>query len=102
MLAYCADGTKLKLLIVFKRKTLPNGSFPQNKDGLMKRSCLIGFKWYRKRDRAFFDSKGLLILDFMKVHIKESLTAVANKKNIGVELCIIPGGLTKILQPLET
>ena len=30
MLACCADGTKLKPLLIFKRETVPNGYFPRN------------------------------------------------------------------------
>ena len=55
---------------------------------------------WKKRDGAFFNSKGLLILDSMNVHIKESIITSA-KQNIGTELSIIPGGLAKMLQPLD-
>ncbi|GFU90456.1 pogo transposable element with KRAB [Trichonephila clavipes] len=55
---------------------------------------------WKKREGAFFNSKGVLFMDFMRAHIKDSVKTEA-KKNIVLELCVIPGGLTKILQPLD-
>ncbi|GFS74746.1 pogo transposable element with KRAB [Trichonephila clavipes] len=41
-------------------------------------------------------------MDSMRAHIKDSVKAEAKKKKyIGAELSVIPGGLTKILQPLD-
>ncbi|GFS75232.1 pogo transposable element with KRAB [Trichonephila clavipes] len=54
----------------------------------------------KKREGAFFNSKGVLIMDSMRAHIKDSVKAEA-KKNIGAELSVTPGGLTTILQPLD-
>ena len=53
---------------------------------------------WKKQDKVFFRLKGLLILDSIKAHVKVSIMTLALKKNIGAELFIIPGGLTKILQ----
>lgn len=109
MLACCADGTKLRPLLIFKRKTIPSGNFPKsviircNEKGWVNESVML--EWFeevwRKREGAFFNARGILILDSMKAHIKESVIEFAKKKNIGAELCVIPGGLTKMLQPLD-
>ena len=87
MLACCTDGTKLKPLIIFKRKTLPSGSLLRNiircnEKGWVNESIMIDWlqEISKKRDRTFFDSKGLLIMDSMKAHIKESVTTVEKKK----------------------
>lgn len=107
VLACCADGTKLKPLIIFKRKTLPKEDFPpgiiiaQNEKGWMNQSIML--KWFeevwRKRRDAFFDNKGLLILDSMRAHLEDSVKKYAAKS--GAKLAVIPGGLTKKLQPLD-
>ena len=88
MLACCTDGTKLKPLIIFKRKTLPSGNFPRNviircnEKRWVNESIMMDWlqEVWKKRDGTFFDSKGLLIMDSMKAHIKESVTTVAKKK----------------------
>ena len=61
--------------------------------------------WFRevwkKRDKVFFNSRGLLILDSMKAHIKESVITSSKQKTIGTELSVIPGRLAIMLQPLD-
>lgn len=109
MLACCADGTKLKPLLIFKRKTLPSGTFPRNvvvrcnEKGWVNECIMLDWfqEVWKKREGAFFNSRGLLIFDAMKAHTKESVMTAAKKKSIGAEVCVIPGGLTKILQPLD-
>ncbi|GFV51535.1 pogo transposable element with KRAB domain [Trichonephila clavipes] len=107
MLACCADGTKLKPLLIFKRKTILKENFPRsvvircNEKGWCNKDMLNWFQEvWKKREGAFFNFKGVLIMDSMRAHIKGSVKAEA-KKNIGAELSVIPGGLTKILQPLD-
>ncbi|KFM61528.1 Pogo transposable element with KRAB, partial [Stegodyphus mimosarum] len=109
MLACCADGTKLKPLLIFKRKTIPKENFPRsvvircNEKGWCNEDIMLDWfqEVWKKREGAFFNSKGVLIMDSMRAHIKDSVKAEAKKKNIGAELSVIPGGLTKILQPLD-
>ncbi|KAF8774264.1 Pogo transposable element with KRAB domain like protein [Argiope bruennichi] len=77
MLACCADGTKLKPLLIFKRKTIPKENFPRSvviqcneKDWTL---CSIGFSWLGRKEKVLFS----------------------------IPKDVIPGGLTKILQPLD-
>ena len=98
----------MKPLLIFKRKTVPNGDFPKsivmwyNEKGFVNESVMIDLfqKVWKKQDGAFFCSKGLSILGSMKAHVKESITTSTKKKNIGTVLCAIHEGSMKILQPL--
>ena len=53
----------------------------------------------KKRRDAFFKSNGLVIMDSMWAHLCENVKAAC--KSARAHLSIIPGGLTKILQPLD-
>lgn len=107
VLACCADGSKLKPMVIFKRKTMPKDDFPTgivievNEKGWMNKNVMI--KWldevWRKRKDAFFNPKGLLILDSMKAHLDDDVKKYATK--VKASLAVIPGGLTKKLQPLD-
>lgn len=107
VLACTANGDKLKPMIIFKRKTLPKGNFPPdvlircNIKGWMCEQLML--EWlkevWRKRKGAFFQPNGLLIMDSMKAHLMDSVKIEAKK--VFASLAIIPGGLTKILQPLD-
>lgn len=107
VLACSANGDKLKPLLIFKRKTLPKGKFPSdvvvcaNESGWMCEDMM--FQWIEKvwqhRKGSFFDRKGLLILDSLRCHL---LPSVKNRlKKLSTEFAAIPGGLTRILQPLD-
>ena len=55
---------------------------------------------YVKRPDGFFhNSPSLLIYDSMHIHLTNAVKAQVKKTNL--ELAIIPGGLTKELQPLD-
>jgi hypothetical protein len=54
---------------------------------------------WRKRKNSLFKPRALLIMDSMAAHIKESVKKEV--KSTGAKLSIIPGGLTKLLQPLD-
>ena len=55
---------------------------------------------YMKRPDGFFHkSPSLLIYDSMHAHLTDAVKAKVKKTNS--ELCVIPGGLTKELQPLD-
>ncbi|GFU21720.1 pogo transposable element with KRAB domain [Trichonephila clavipes] len=108
MLACCADGTNFKPLLIFESKTIPKENLPRsviircNEKVWCNEDIMLDWfqEVWKKREGAFFNSKGVLIMDSMRAHIKDSVKAEA-KKNIGAELSVIPGGLTKILQPLD-
>ncbi|KFM58944.1 Pogo transposable element with KRAB, partial [Stegodyphus mimosarum] len=48
---------------------------------------------------SFFQPKGLLIMDSMRAYLLESMKTRCQK--LSTTVAIIPGGLTKILQPLD-
>lgn len=107
VLACSANGDLLNPLIIFKRKTLPKGDFPSdivisaNEKGWMCESIM--FEWiekvWQRRKGSFFDRKGLLIMDSMRSHLLD--TVKSHFKKLSTDLAVIPGGLTKILQPLD-
>lgn len=108
VLACCADGKKLPPLIIFKRKTMPRESFPpgiiiqMNQKGWMDEK-MMDF-WLQRvfctRTDGFFKTKrALLVMDSMRAHITEKIKETIHKMN--TIPAIIPGGLTKVLQPLD-
>lgn len=107
ILACAANGQKLKPLVIFKRKTIPKGDFSAdvlvlaNEKGWMNEEIM--HQWleevFRKRKGAFFQPKAVLILDSMRAHLLESVKEKCKK--MSTTLAVIPGGLTKVLQPLD-
>lgn len=103
-----ANGQKLLPMVIFKRKTLPKEKFPAgviikaNPKGWMdeeKMSEWLREIYVKRPDGFFHKSPSLLICDSMRAHLTD---AVKNKvKQTNSELAIIPGGLTKELQPLD-
>lgn len=107
VLCCAASGAKLSPMVIFKRKTIPKENFPK---GVEIRACTKGWmneemmiSWintvYRRRKGAFFKQSALLIMDSMRAHINDNVKRVC--KSAKAQLSIIPGGLTKILQPLD-
>ncbi|KAF4083566.1 hypothetical protein AMELA_G00143600 [Ameiurus melas] len=101
------NGQKLPPMVIFKRKTLPKEKFPArvilkaNQKGWMDEEKMR--EWLRevyvKRLDVFFHaSPSLLICDSMRAHL--TATVKNEVKQMNSELAIIPGGLTKELQPL--
>jgi transposase-like protein len=88
MLACCADGTKLKPLLIFKRKTIPKENFPRsvvircNEKGWCNEDIMLDWfqEVWKKREGAFFNSKGVLIMDSRRAHLNDSVKAEAKKK----------------------
>lgn len=108
VLACTASGKKLPPLIIFKRKTpvkekLPSGIIVhQNEKGWMDNDVMNLWlsSCYVKRPGGFFrQSKCLLVLDSMRAHISD-ITKDRIKATDSIP-AVIPGGLTKILQPLD-
>ena len=56
-------------------------------------------KIWQRRKGSFFQPKGLLIMDCMRSHLLDSVKMMCRKLSTRIE--IIPGGLKKILQPLD-
>lgn len=108
VLGCTATGKKLPPLIIFKRKTaikekLPSGVIVhQNEKGWMDNDVMNIWlsSSYVKRPGGFFrQSKSLLVLDSMRAHISD--VTKERIRSTGSIPAVIPGGLTKILQPLD-
>lgn len=106
VLTVMADGEKLPPMVIFKRKTIPKGEFPKgiivcvNPKGWM--NCDMLKTWltevWGKRKGSFFNPKSLLVLDSARPHIANDSKALLKKYS---KIAVIPGGLTKKLQPLD-
>ena len=107
MLSVLATGEKLKPLIVFKRKTVPKESFPEgivvkaNPKGWM--TAPLMKEWLlecsnERPNRDMNPTKSMLILDSARCHITDVIKEEIQKSS---KLAVIPGGLTKFLQPLD-
>lgn len=106
VLCVTSDGNKLPPLVVFKRKTIPKEKFPAgiivraNEKGWINENMFndwINEVW-KKRPCSFFNPKSTLILDSAQAHITES---VKKSLQFSTSLVVIPGGMTKLLQPLD-
>uniref|UniRef100_K7GJK9 HTH CENPB-type domain-containing protein n=1 Tax=Pelodiscus sinensis TaxID=13735 RepID=K7GJK9_PELSI len=102
MLACTADGTKLPPYIVFKRKTMPkNVIFPNtvhvhiHPKGWIDEALMLNWLqtvWAKRLG-------GLMILDAFRCHHMPSIQKRLQQDK--TDLAIIPGGMTKTLQPLD-
>ena len=107
VLAYCADGTKLPPLLIFKRKMLPKDVIPHGiyihghskgrMDGEGMKLWLQ--KVWSKHPSGLLKKPSLLVYDQFKAHVTESTKRFATK--LKTHLAVIPGGLTNQLQPLD-
>ena len=107
VLSCLADGTKLKPMIIFKRKTVPNFPFPAGviihaqKNGWMDEAGMkiwIGKVW-RGRPGGLLRKKSLLVYGSFSAHLVDSVKTSlrsAHHSNIAV----IPGCLTSV-QPID-
>ncbi|GFV37974.1 pogo transposable element with KRAB domain [Trichonephila clavipes] len=94
-------------MLIFKRKTLPKENFPKcveiraNENGWMNEQIMLSWLQtiWRKRKNSFFRPKAFLIMDSMKSHVSENVKNAL--KSASAKIAIIPGGLTKKLQPLD-
>uniref|UniRef100_A0A8C3TJQ5 HTH CENPB-type domain-containing protein n=1 Tax=Catharus ustulatus TaxID=91951 RepID=A0A8C3TJQ5_CATUS len=101
-------GQKLRPMVIFKRKTLPKDRFPNgikvhvNSKGWMDEDAMqiwLTEVYGGTLHRFFNQLPGLLILDSMRAHTTEIVKEIVRIKKM--ELAVIPGGLTKELQPLD-
>jgi transposase-like protein len=108
VLSCTATGKKLPPMVVFKRKTAIKEKIPsgivvhQNEKGWMDNDVMDLWltRCYTMRPGGFFrQSKSLLVLDSMRAHISDiSKERIKATDSIPA---VIPGGLTKVLQPLD-
>ena len=106
VLSCLADGTKLRPVVIFKRKTLPKtAKFPS---GIIVKAHPKGWMdtdgtrdWLKKvwRPGALLGKRVMLVWDMFRAHITDEVKGeVARMKT---DMCVIPGGLTSVLQPLD-
>ena len=108
VLACCADGSKLKPMVIFKRKTMPKEKFPKGvvvhvhqKGWMDERGVLIWLeKVWSLRSGALTKKPALLVWDQFRAHLTE-LVKEALKRDHQTTPAVIPGGLTSMLQPLD-
>uniref|UniRef100_A0A8C5MVE4 HTH CENPB-type domain-containing protein n=1 Tax=Leptobrachium leishanense TaxID=445787 RepID=A0A8C5MVE4_9ANUR len=109
VLSCLANGTKLRPVIIFKRKTLPKKvKFPpritvrthgkgwMDEDGTKK---WIEEIWNGRPGAALKKKPSLLVWDMFRAHTSDDIKQLA--KSSQVTLAVIPGGLTSVLQPLD-
>lgn len=107
VLACTAAGVKLKPMVIFKRVTKPREKIPSgivfhyNKKGWMDSDVMKLWvdKCLQTRPGAFFKKKSLLVLDSMAAHKEKFVQEHINAA--GAQIAVIPGGLTKKLQPSD-
>ena len=106
ILTATADGGKCKPMVIFKRKTMPKEKFPEgivvavNPKGWMNVEMMKFWleNVWQKRRGSFFKPKSLLIYESARAHLTEEVKKEVTKQS---QLAVIPGGLTKKVQPLD-
>ena len=107
VLACAADGSKLKPVVIFNRKTLPK---LKNTHGVVVSAQHKGWmdtermklwieKVWRARRGGLGRQRSLLALDVFEVHMTDDVKGALKREN--TDMAVIPGGLTSILQPLD-
>ena len=107
VLACCGDGSKLKPMVIFKRKTIPKIN---NTHGVVVSAQEKGWmdsnqmktwieKAWRSRLGGLGRRKSLLVYDAFEAHVTDTVKASLKREN--TDIAVIPGGLTSILQPLD-
>lgn len=107
VLSCLADGTKLKPMIIFKRKTMPTGNFPTGvlvhvhaKGWMDENGVKLWIKnVWENRPGALRKPKSLLVWDMFRSHRTDGVKRRMNECN--TDLAVIPGGLTSLVQPLD-
>lgn len=107
VLSCLADGTKLKPMIIFKRKTQPKDKFPpgvvvhhhpkgwMDADGIK----LWIQKVWRFRPGGMVGTRSLLVWDSFRAHLVDPVKRALHRND--TEMAVIPGGLTSVVQPLD-
>lgn len=107
VLACSESGKKLKLMVIFKRKTMPKENLPNgvvvhcHNKGWMDRDGMA--VWGEKVScprPVSFDRTSLLIFDSFSAHIDKNVRNTFKTEH-KTTTAVIPGGLTKKSQPLD-
>lgn len=107
VLCVTASGIKLPAYVIFKRKTIPKGTFPSNilvsaneKSSMTSSETILWHnKIWLKRRNILFHQKSMLMLDSAPGHKTDEVKK--KFKDHGTLMAMIPGGLTKKLQVLD-
>ena len=107
VLACLADGTKLKPMVIFKRKTMPKDNFPagvvvhNHPKGWMDESGVKIWieKVWRARPGGFANTQSLLVWDSFSAHLTDTVKQQLRENK--TVTAVIPGGLTSLVQPLD-
>ena len=104
VLACLADGTKLKPMVIFKRKTMPKDNFPagvvvhNHPKGWMDKSGVKIWikKVWRARPGGFANTQSLLVWDPFSAHLTGTVKQQFRENKTAT--AVIPGGLTSLVQ----
>ena len=107
VLTCLADGTHLKPMVIFKRKTISKEKFPPgviihcHPKGWMDEAGLKVWiqKVWSARPGGLLRKRSLLIWDSFRAHLVDSVKEALRKTK--TDIAVIPGGLTSVLQPLD-
>ncbi|KAF4794406.1 pogo transposable element with KRAB domain-like protein [Turdus rufiventris] len=108
VLSVLSNGQKLPPMVIFKRETLPEETFPAgiivevNPKGRMDEEIMknwLAEVYVQRPDGFFHASPALLVYDSMRAHKTKSVKALVEKMNS--ELAVIPGDFTEEVQPLD-
>ena len=102
-----ADGTKLKPMVIFKRKRKPKITFPPGvlvhfyeKEWMDKNGVKLWIeKIWNRRPGSMLKHHTLLVWDRFQSHLTDNSKTHLARNN--TDIAVIPGGLTSVLQPLD-
>ncbi|GFX28446.1 pogo transposable element with KRAB domain [Trichonephila clavipes] len=107
VLSCLAESTKLKPIVILKRKTVPKSDFPKGvfiyvheKGWTDENGVKLWIKniWQR-RPGALWNPQSLLVWDMFRSHLTENTKKLLTECNTDIE--VIPGRLTSLVQPLD-
>ncbi|CAJ0600046.1 unnamed protein product [Cylicocyclus nassatus] len=107
VLSVTAAGEKLRPMIIFKKKRIPKDNFsPEvvvraNDKGWMNHELMrtwLHKVWNKRKCYVNDPSQSLLILDSARCHLTEDVRELFKEHS---KITVIPGGMTKYLQPLD-
>lgn len=107
MLAITSDGRKLPPYVIFKRKTMPKETFPKGiivrvqENGWMTDDLVVDWlnTVWNRRPGGLLRQRSMLVLDSFRGHLTDKVKSRIREERC--DLVTIPGGLTKVLQPLD-
>ena len=107
VLACMADGTKLKPMVIFKRKTMPKDKFPpgvvvhvHEKGWMDSEGMLVWLEKVWAFRPGGFKSKSLMVWDSFAGHLVQRVKDRVTR-GYNTDLAVIPGGMTPVVQPLD-